>query len=101
MLELAPKDKTSILMPMGINLLEVPRSHWLKEPKDIHHYNVFSQFLVENMSFSNFVILNGGKQAMSNFTCFSSMGGASVIDYLIGDPNCLRNSFPNFSMDNK
>ena len=29
------------------------------------------------------------------------MGGASVLDYLIGDPNSLHNSISNISIDNK
>ena len=33
---------------------------------------------------------------MSNFTCFSSIGGACVVDYFIGDPNSLYNSLSDF-----
>ena len=29
------------------------------------------------------------------------MGEVSVVDYPIGDPNSLRNSIPNFFIDNK
>ena len=38
---------------------------------------------------------------MSNFTCFSNMGGASVVDYVIGDPNSLHNSTFDLSTCNK
>lgn len=41
-------------------------------------------FLVEILFFSNFVILNGINKLCQNFTCLSSMGGAGVVDYLIG-----------------
>ena len=43
----------------GINLLEVSRPHWLREYDDIGHYNAFGQFLLENLSFSGYVILSG------------------------------------------
>lgn len=42
-----------------INLLEFPRSHWLRESDDSAHFNALCRFLAENVSFSGFIILCG------------------------------------------
>jgi hypothetical protein len=85
----------------GIDLLEVPRPQWQRESKDNGHYNAFNLFLIEILSFSSSVILNGVYNYVKNFTCLSSMGWASVIDYLIGDPNSHCIFVYDFSIGNK
>ena len=61
----------------------------------------FGQFLIENLSFSNSLIFGGVDKLCQYFTCFSGMGGASVVDYLIGDPNSFCNSIFDFFIGNK
>ena len=85
----------------GINLLEVPRPHWLTESDNIGHYNAFGQILIENLYFSGFIIFNGVDKQCQNFTCFSNMGRTSIVDYLIGDPNSLHTFISNFSICDK
>ena len=82
-------------------MLEVSIPLRVRESKDIGHYNTFGQFLVENLSLSGFVILNGVDKQYQNYGCFFSMGGACVVDYLIGDPNSLHNSILKSSTCNK
>lgn len=53
------------------------------------------------MSSFGYVILNKVDKHSQNFTCFSSMGGTSVVDYLIGDPISLCIAIFDFSIGNK
>lgn len=68
-----------------------------KRYEDIGHYNVFNQFLAKKIAFLQLNELDGVKLCQE-FTCLSSMGEASVGDYLIGDPNSLHNFISNFSV---
>jgi hypothetical protein len=61
----------------------------------------FHRFLVENMSFSYFAILNEVNKWCQSFTCFSSMGGVSAVDYLIVDFKYDCNSIFNFFIGDK
>ena len=47
------------------------------------------------------MILNVVDKQCQYSTCFSSMGGVSVVDYLMGDPNSLRSLISDFSIGNK
>ena len=85
----------------GNNLLEVSIPRWLGESKDIGHYNAFGQFLVETLSSSGFAILNGVDKQCQSFDCFFNMGGLSVVDNLIRDPDSLHNCIFSSSTSNK